>query len=1377
MRTGNVKLCVGSCVSLVVIALPILPAVAGASAPEIVIPEAPTAVECSAADELADGIRRMTGVKARIVREGGAGAPEMRFYVGQTARSREIFGESPQWVDDEIAVRSVADGLILDGHPQRGPIYAVDTYLETVCGVRWWTSDEADYPRLSALPVKDVAIRHASPFKYRETYYLDALDPRFKVRLKGNFTSRTKCQLKQPGRIPSEWGGDSAMHFFEKRASAYHSVLQILPPAKYHAEHPDWYVVNEKKEPRQLCLTHPEMRKAFIAELDAILAAHPETDFIQVSQEDTTLVCPCAACRAAEAEEGSVSGVYLRFVNAVAEALEAKHPKVTFDTFAYRFTRRPPKKTRPRKNVTVRLCDIECAFNAPLVEMATNSAFVADLEGWSRLASGQLYIWDYVTDFTGCLLPHPNLAALAPNIRLFARNGAVGVFEQGDSVSRVGSLAPYRVWMLAHLLWNPAADEKKLRDDFLAGYYGPHSAPYLRTFLESLDHAGQASALRGVSVSCYHANVTSFWTKAEALAACAAVDEAFEAARTDGDVYARRVDRERLATDLVRLLNWRDWNLGSEPERLALWRSWYTRCRALGVKAYREAYGAADFETCAAAVRRGVVPESSCVPKPKAPGKPGFVWAKPFPTRNLQPHSSFEAGFRPHGANVTLPFGADMVQPRVAVDETTAVHGRRSLRIDNTQTDGEVQLQMADVEVAGERPPFVVSAYVKADRPTKVRLGVERIQFDALASGSVFRKGFFEIGTEWQRIELRDVRVSAPVTGFNVQLTVASEAVVWVDAVQVESGTGPASDYAPSAPIEAAFEADLRVLSREDDVTVDCGATLRACTYADEPQDLHFNTDAGAFALRIEPGRIAERRVGRAVTGNGRVTFAGTFATATHGVTGVVAPDETAVVAAVPLMRPSEGFRVGVNGTTGLTSVKRPNAGFSRFREYEKVWRGPLGYRLDDYYRDLRRGGWSIVRFHDGAYAWEDIEREKGVFDWSKMDVIENGMRKNGLDPMFVFASHGVFRTKAKGDGPETNWFVRVNSRRGGLGPMSKGKKRERLVYYHPKDGDWTDWVTAAVTRYHGLVRLWEIVNEPNGTMESAAAYAHYAELCYKAVKAIDPEATVLGVCSTGDLGLNASTFFREAGEAGAFKWLDAASFHPYQQPIDVPGKDGEETLANLRRICDTYRPGVPLWETEIYYINAFTPEQVEAFRLYRKNPKDPKARPRPDAHRLRSCWPAGNLVKRYAIDLGGNCVASTPLSRDQHLAMGAGRETSEPGLDVIGVPPTFAVNDRYFANAAFARYLEGARFLRKPDLPEGFNGFVFRDRNGRGVALVWRRSGEAPSFLKPAPGTVVRDLFGNRIIGDEINVSEEPVYFFLEQYDQGRIGIASGCE
>ena len=1331
------------------------------AAVEIVIPTSSTEVERSAAKELRACVAKMTGETLQIVREKLASPSACHIYIGATKIAERTFGNGG-WRPDEIAIKSIDDGLVLTGEATRGPIYAVDTYLEEICGVRWWTATESFYPSLKVLPVTNVDLRHASPFKYRETYYLGALDPWFKVRLKGNFTSKTKCQAYQPGRIPADWGGDSTMHYFETRASAYHSVLQILPPAKYYADHPDWYVVPEgKKDPRQLCLTNPHMREAFIAELDALLAAHPETDFVQISQEDTSLVCSCDACRAVEAEEGAASGVYLRFVNAVAAALEAKHPHVTFDTFAYRFTRKPPKFARPRHNVTVRLCDIECAFNVPLSEMDANGEFLADLEGWSRIAAGRLYIWDYVTDFTSSLLPHSNLAALAPNIRLFAKSGAVGVFEQGDSVCCASSLAPYRTWMLAHLLWNPAADENKLREDFLTGYYGPRAAPYVRTFLDNLDQAGRDAAKQGIGVTCYHANVTSFWMKAEALAACAALDEAFEAARADGDVYARRIDRERLSTDLVRLLNWKIWGLGSEPERLALFRSWHAKCRAYGVKAYREAYGAADFEACAAALRRGIEPSAANgVPKPKAPGKPGFVWPKPFPTRNLQAHSSFEAGFRPHGVNVALPFGADMVQPSVTVDETTAVHGRRSLRLDNTKTGGELQLQMAETEVAGEREPFVVSAYVKADRPTKVRLGVERLQFDSLSSGSLLKRRVFEIGTEWQRIELPSITVDAPVSGFHVHLTVASDSVVWVDAVQVEPCAGAATPYAPSAPIEAAFEVDERVRSREDDVSVECGATLRACTYLDEAQAVNFSTDAGAFELLVEPGGIAKRHVNLKVERNGRVTFGGTFATATHGVTGVVSPDETAVAAAVPPV-PVEGFRIGANGILGLTFVKRPEPGFSRFREAEKVWRGPLGYSLDDYYRDLRRGGYSIARFHDGAFAWEDVEREKGVFDWSKMDVIEAGLRKNGLDPMFVFASHGVFRTKAHGDGNETNWFVRVNSRRGGLGVMSKGKKRERLVYYHPRDTDWTDWVTAVVSRYHKTIRYWEIVNEPNGTVESAAAYAHYAELCYKAVKAIDLDSVVLGVCSTGDLGLDAASFFREAGEAGAFKWLDAASFHPYQQPLDVPGKDGEKALGNLRQICDKYRLGVPLWDTEVYYINAFTSEQTESFKRYRKNPKDPTARPRPDAARLRS-WPAGNLIKRYAIDLGGNCVASTPLQRDQHLAMGAGRETSELELGVIGIPPVFAVNDRYFANAAFARYLEGAKFLCKPDLPNGFNGFVFRDRHGQMVALVWRRPGEDPASLRCPVGAVVRDLYGNRITRAAIDISAEPVYFFL---------------
>lgn len=710
------------------------------------------------------------------------------------------------------------------------------------------------------------------------------------------------------------------------------------------------------------------------------------------------------------------------------------------------------------------------------------------------------------------------------------------------------------------------------------------------------------------------------------------------------------------------------------------------------------------------------------------------------------PNSSFELGMRPHGVIVMLPFGENPVQPEVSADGTAAVHGRRSLRIDNTRTGGEAMFVSGEVEVGTNGGMFAVSAYLKADRPIKVEFGVWRAELGEERYDVLIRRKTFEIGTDWTRVSLDRVRLSGCVSGFAVRMNVVSDAVVWVDALQVErtAGRGGPTDYEPAAPVEAAWSVDEPVVQHEDDEEVSVAATLCACSYG-EKREIDVSGPAGDFRLEVAPGEIATRKVAVRTARSGICTITGTFAAA-----GVSRPISSAQCAVVPRVdpKPGSGFRIGANGILGITRVKRPGAECVRFREGEIVWSAPLGYTPARYFRDLRRGGYSIARMHDGGYAWEDIEREKGRFDWSKMDVIEAGLRANGLEPMFVFGSHGVFCTKHTGEGPETNWFARVNSRKGRYKGKTASKRGDR-VFYHPADGDWTDWITAAVSRYHRTVKLWEIVNEPNGTVESAPVYAHYAELCYKAVKAVDPDATVIGICSTGDLGLNAARFFTAAGEAGAFKWLDAASFHPYAQAQDVPGKDGEEALANLRKICDRYRPGVPLWETEIYYINAFTPAQVAEWKKGLK--------PKPADRQLKR-FPAGNLIKRYAIDLGGGCVASVPLARDQHLSSGAGRgKQAAPPF----VATEFAPNDRYVASAAFARYLEGATFLRKPELGPGFNGYVYRDRRGGTVALVWRRPGAAPATLARPEGAVLRDLLGNRLEGDAVELGAEPVYVF----------------
>lgn len=543
----------------------------------VVLPPQPTPVERTAAAELTSALERIGGAPAAWT-----------YHVGATDASRAAFGATPDWADDEIGLKTVDGALVLDGHATRGVLYAVYTYLEDTLGVRWWTSTETDWPTNppAALPALD--IRYAPSIKYRETYYQDGFDATFKAHLKGNFSSRTRYMFKDLARIPSDKGGDSTLLYYAGRGSSYHAFFEVLPPARHFKDHPDWYslIGGKRRGDRksQLCLTNREMEAAYIAELRRLLRANPDVDFVQVSQNDSRGACECAACRAVEAEEGGAHAApLLRFVNRVAEALEPEFPRMMFDTFAYQYTRKPPTKTRPRHNVTVRLCDIECDFRRPLAELPANASFVADLEGWKKVAPGQLYIWDYVTDFTSYMLPHPNYRSLAANVRLFASAGAVGVFEQGDALCTAGEFWPLRQWLLGHLLWKPSADAAALQRDFLTGYYGPSAAPILQRYLDFLC---DAAARCPRAIGCYHANVDAFLSVDEMRTALALMDAALAAAEKDGPVFARRVRREKLSTDHVRLLNWTA--LGETGDYAAAVERWFADGDAFGVLAVHE---------------------------------------------------------------------------------------------------------------------------------------------------------------------------------------------------------------------------------------------------------------------------------------------------------------------------------------------------------------------------------------------------------------------------------------------------------------------------------------------------------------------------------------------------------------------------------------------------------------------------------------------------------------------------------------------------------------------------------------------------------------------------------------------------------------------
>ena len=576
----------------------------GAALAAIVLPGSPTDVERGAADELKDAIARMTGSAVAVFAE-GTEPDGANFYVGATRRAKAMSPET--WSQDEVLVAPSGADVVLAGHPDRGVFYAVDVYLEDVCGVRWWTSTESTYPRLADMPLPAAAIRHAPKFAYRETYYLDGFtNALFKVRSKGNFSSRTRYMFHDLESIPKSLGGEHSLYFYEGRRSAYHSFFEVLPPKVHFEAHPEWYsLVGGKRAAKQLCLTNEEMKRAYVKETLRLLGADPGVDFISVSQNDWMGACECPECRAIVEEEGALSGLYLRFANEVAEAVERVHPHVFVDTFAYQFTVKPPKKTRPRHNVVVRLCSYRCGINEPYGTGRLDDGFAGMLADWSRIAAGRLFVWDYIADFWSYMLPHPNIRSLAPNVRLFAEQGVAGVFAQGDALCAAGTLAAFRHWYLSHLLWNPDADADRLRDEFMRGYYGGRAAPFMNRYIDVFEDCAARFAAAGGKITCTHSDISDFVSREDAELARDAMAKALEAAAKDGPEFERRVRREKLSLDHALLMNFRRWRLPGS--RSAAVERWIGDCRSFGVEARRETVERGEIDDYFSKLRKSVL--------------------------------------------------------------------------------------------------------------------------------------------------------------------------------------------------------------------------------------------------------------------------------------------------------------------------------------------------------------------------------------------------------------------------------------------------------------------------------------------------------------------------------------------------------------------------------------------------------------------------------------------------------------------------------------------------------------------------------------------------------------------------------------------------
>ena len=357
-------------------------------------------------------------------------------------------------------------GMTFKGGNERGVLYSVYRFLEKYANFRYFT------PELETFTPGDVVIPEGVVMDYAPVMSVAR-------RLTWYYTGRNADWCVKNGIS----GCDTTLTVMHGGPSLNYGpffVHTIAPLTNTTYPYPT-YATNP-------CLTDPEIYDMVIANIRKELDKNPAINIVSVSQADYEQSCYCPNCAKIAEENGdNYSGVWITFVNKVAEELEKYYPGLIIDTLAYKNTQSPPTQVKPRENVCVRLCTIKCCFTHPLSDpdCPQGRQLHDDIIGWGKICNN-VHIWDYTTNFHYYISTFANLFTIRDNMRFFAENNVVSMFPQGNSQGWSGEFGELRSYLLAQLMWNPyMSDEEYDRhiNEFLEAYYGA-GWTYVREYID-----------------------------------------------------------------------------------------------------------------------------------------------------------------------------------------------------------------------------------------------------------------------------------------------------------------------------------------------------------------------------------------------------------------------------------------------------------------------------------------------------------------------------------------------------------------------------------------------------------------------------------------------------------------------------------------------------------------------------------------------------------------------------------------------------------------------------------------------------------------------------------------------------------------------------
>jgi hypothetical protein len=401
--------------------------------------------QVAAGENLSDYLQKIADRKLKVEDHSTPADSRYTIAVGDNGYTQELTAALKDMDRDGFIIRSATDKLLIRGVNGRSTGYAVNYFLQTYCGVRWYLPLPGELgtvvPRQEEIPL---------------TIFTDKQEPSF---------------------VSREFGGGKEWIFRNLGGRRWHVQhnfhWQVMPIETYYEDHPEYYaLINGRREVYpgwfQPCMSNPDVVQLCVDYAIKYFKKNPEAYVVPMGLNDGEAYCQCQNCL--DVAASMTDRIYI-FYDRIARGLQEHHPGKKVGVLVYAGGQELPS---PEVRQRVDFGNLAGGLPWDRTDWFMPQARAADQEligAWSKRLDS-FFFWDWFTwDSDG--VPTMNIRVIDTLVKYAKSLGnCTGMYNQTARNKTARLMHGPHMWVFAQLMWNADRDVEELLDDFCTGMFG-----------------------------------------------------------------------------------------------------------------------------------------------------------------------------------------------------------------------------------------------------------------------------------------------------------------------------------------------------------------------------------------------------------------------------------------------------------------------------------------------------------------------------------------------------------------------------------------------------------------------------------------------------------------------------------------------------------------------------------------------------------------------------------------------------------------------------------------------------------------------------------------------------------------------------------------